>query len=123
MRALRDAYVTNHPDMPSVHDVEVDLVIRDAPGRTEPLTVQIRDINGALDFAIVELPTAKLQVTTTAEIAKELLMGGDKALLTSAMFSGKIQTKGNFFALGGVLKQCSEALPKELAMQMRADTE
>jgi SCP-2 sterol transfer family len=120
VRALRDEYV--HDGATAPVEVTVNLVVTDAPFRSDNLLVHVDTSKGGLVIDKGHLEHADLKVTVDWATAKALLVDGNPQAALGAFMEGKVRIEGDVGKLMAFQSGIVDASTQAAAARIRAMT-
>jgi putative sterol carrier protein len=102
---------------PVPHQVRMNLVITDAPGRDAPVEAHMDTTSGELVLEEGHLETPDLTVTVDAETAKSIFVEGNQQAGMQAFMAGKVKVQGDMTKL--MMMQAAPPDPTAVEVQKR----
>jgi hypothetical protein len=127
VRAIRDEYAAQVPDVPPAAVLRANVIITEAPFEPGEVRGSI-DTSKGLVIEPVELESPDLTATLDYDTAKALFVGNDPQALLQAFFGGKIRITGDATKLLGLPmpnpddQSPAMALAREVAARVKAIT-
>lgn len=118
VRHIRERYIASG----TASDVALNLFVSDAPGHDGELAVYVHSDGGVVDFSLGAPGDTGLAVSTNYATAKELFLSDDAGAATKALMQKRLSTKGNLFALAGMMQKLKSAIPEAFIAEVRSIT-
>jgi putative sterol carrier protein len=108
---------------PTPHQVRMNLVITEAPGRDEPVEAHMDSTSGELKLEQGHLDNPDLVVTTDAATAKAIFVEGNPQAGMQAFMAGKVKVQGDMTKLMAMQTAAPDPVAVEVQQRLAAMTE
>jgi hypothetical protein len=106
---------------PPPNPIRMNLVITDAPGRTEPVEAHL-DSSSGRGLEMGHLDTADLTLTTDAATAKATMLDNNPQAGMQAFMAGKVKVQGDMTKLMAMQTQTPDPVSVEMMQKIAAMT-